>query len=148
MLIRTRNTHASSRKVPAQASALASVRALAAAVGLAAMSACGPTEPVSSHLGIDSLTVTPLESAGTFRVVAHRLMTACQASVSVDRVARQDSLFRRFVLTVGRDPDIACPAMPWPLNFAETVSVSTGPTAIYVVRQPDGSSLVERLTAP
>ena len=120
----------------------------AAGVALALLTACSPTEPVSSHLGIDSLTVTPLATAGAYRVVAHRLMTACQASVSVDRVARQDSLLRRFVLTVGRDPDIACPAMPWPLNFAETVSVSTGRTAIYVVRQPDGSNLVERLTAP
>ena len=148
MLIRTRNTHASSRKVPAQASALASVRALAAAVGLAAMSACGPTEPVSSHLGIDSLTVTPLETAGAFRVRAHRWLVNCQSSVTVDRVTRGDSLLRRFVLTVGRDPDIACPAAPAAYSFAETVSVSTGRTAIYVVRQPDGSNLVERLTAP
>jgi hypothetical protein len=121
---------------------------LAAAVVVAVLMACGPTEPASSPLSIDSLTVTPLQTAGTFRVVAHRWMTACQSTVTVERATRQDSLLRRFVLTVGRDPDIACPAAPYPLNFADTVSVSSGRSAVYVVRQPDGSNLVERLTSP
>jgi hypothetical protein len=79
---------------------------------------------------------------------AYRWLVNCQRSVTVDRATRGDSLLRRFVLSVGRDLDIACPAAPAAYSFAETVSVSTGRTATYVVRQPDGSSLVERLTAP
>lgn len=137
-----------SHEMPTRGRSRWSARVLAATVGVAVLTACGPTEPASSPLSIDSLTVTPLETAGTFRVVAHRWMTACQSSVTVERATRQDSLLRRFVLTVGRDPDIACPAAPYPLSFADTVNVSSGRSAVYVVRQPDGSNLVERLTSP
>lgn len=61
-----------SHEMPTRGRTHRSARLLAAAVGVAVLTACGPTEPASSPLSIDSLTVTPLGTAGVFRVVAHR----------------------------------------------------------------------------
>jgi hypothetical protein len=115
---------------------------------LACFVSCGESGVELFPLGVDSLTVTPIEAPGSFRVRAHRWITACQSSVDVRRETREDSLVRRFVLRVEQHRDVLCPAMPWALNFAETVRVIPGGASVYVVRQPDGTSLVRDLSTP
>lgn len=115
---------------------------------LACLVGCGESGVELLPLSVDSLTVTPIEAPGSFRIRAHRWITACQSSVDVRRETREDSLVRRFVLRVEQRRDILCPAMPWALNFAETVRVVPGGASVYVVRQADGTSLVRDLSTP